>query len=242
MMVTSGGRCRLNLMAMGMGMLLMAFAQLLPSWVEAGAVTERDAIRKILLGSRHLGAHGLGYNAQSQAELAMQLSPAAVPALLNLLVHDQETRTGAIFGLASQCGAAIMPILDAAQRRTIPYINLSDLRDALTQMEHADVCSLSDQQRAAEAIMELDRIVDDENTRRRRAVDEQNARQGEVTRRGLMMLDPEGRQSVSANDCLAIVLESARAGGTDPTKSESSQQLLNLQIANCYHLGPKSKN
>jgi hypothetical protein len=224
-------------MAMGMAVLLMAFAQLLPSRVEAGASTERDAIRKILLGSRHLGAHGLGYNAQSQAELAKQLSPAAVPTLLTLLVHDQETSTGAIFGLASQCGAAIMPILDAAQRRTIPYI-----RDALTQMEHAAVCSPSDQQRAVEARMELDRIIEDENERRRRVVDEQHARRREVTTHGLMLLDPDATRSVSANDCLAIVVESARAGGIDPSKSESSQQLLNLQIANCYHLGAKSKN
>jgi len=61
-------------------------------------------------------------------------------------------------------------------------------------------------------------------------------------RHGLMLLDAEGRHSVSANDCLAVVVESARAGGIDPTKSESSQQLLNLQIANCYYLGAKSKN
>jgi hypothetical protein len=135
-----------------------------------------------------------------------------------------------------------MPILDAAQRRTIPYINMSDLRDALTQMEHAAVCSPSDQQRAVEARMELDRIIEDENARRRRPVDEQHARQREVIRHGLMLLDPDARRSVSANECLAIVVESARAGGIDRSKSESSQQLLNLHIANCYHLGAKSKN
>lgn len=241
-MVTIGGRCRSGIVAMGMGLLVIVTVQLLPSLSTAESSTERDAIRQIILGSRHLGAHGLGYNTQSQAELAKQLSPAAIPTLLNLLVHDRETQVGAIFGLASQCGAAIMPILDAAQRHTVPSINLSDLRDALTLMERAEVCSTSDQQRAGEAIKTLDRIIEDENARRRRGVDEQRARQTEITRHGILMLDPEGRQSVSANDCLAVVSESVRAAGIDPTKSESSQQLLIRQIANCYHLGPKSTN
>jgi len=241
-MVTIGGRCWSGIVAMGMGLLVLATVQLLPSLGTTQSSTERDAIRQIILGSRHLGAHGLGYNAQSQAALAKQLSPAAIPTLLNLLVHDRETQVGAIFGLASQCGAAIMPMLDAAQRHTVPSINLSDLRDALTLMERAEVCSTSDQRRAGEAIKTLDRIIEDENARRRQAVDEQRARQAETTRHGILMLDPEGRQSVSANDCLAVVWESVRAAGIDPTKSESSQQLLIRQIANCYHLGPKSTN
>ena len=241
-MVTIGGRCRSGIVAMGMGLLVLATVQLLPSLGTTESSTERDATRQILLESRHLGAHGLGYNAQSQAELAKQLSPAAIPTLLNLLVHDRETQVGAIFGLASQCGAAIMPILDAAQRHTVPSINLSDLRDALTLMERVELCSTSDQQRAGEAIKTLDRIIEDENAKRRRAVEEQRARQAEITRHGILMLDPQGRQSVSANDCLAVVWESVRAAGIDPTKSESSQQLLNRQIANCYHLGPKSTN
>jgi len=241
-MVTIGGRCWSGIVAMGMGLLVLATVQLLPSLGTTQSSTEADAIRQIILGSSHLGAHGLGYNTQSQAELAKQLSPAAIPTLLNLLVHDRETQVGAIFGLASQCGAAIMPMLDAAQRHTVPSINLSDLRDALTLMERAELCSTSDQQRAGEAIKTLDRIIEDDNAKRRRAVEEQRARQAEITRHGILMLDPEGRQSVSVNDCLAVVWESVRAAGIDPTKSESSQQLLNRQIANCYRLGPKSTN
>jgi len=225
-----------------MGLFVLATVQLSPTPSTAETSTDRDGIRKILLESRHLGAHGLGYNAQSQEELAKQLSPAAVPTLLDLLVHDKETRVGAIFGLASQCGAVIVPILDAAQAHTVPYMNLGDLRDALAQIERSEVCSTSDQRRAGEAIRALDRIIEEENVKRRKAMDEQKARQKEIGRHGLLMLDPEGRQFVSANECLAVVWESVRAAGIDPTKSESSQQLLNRQIANCYRLGPKSTN
>jgi len=240
MMIRTRG-CQSVIVAILVSLFALATVQLSPMRSTAGTSTDRDAIRKILLERRHLGAHGLGYNAQSQAELAKELSPAAVPMLLDLLVHDHETRVGAIFGLASQCGAAIRPILDATQRHTDPSI-LRDLHDALAQMERAEVCSTSDQQRAEEAITALDRIIEDENARRRRAVEEQKARQAEVTKHGLLMLDPRGRQSVSPNDCLVVVWESVKAAGIDPTKSESSQQLLNRQIANCYRLGPKSTN
>ena len=239
-MVVSGKRCRSSIVVIGC--LVLASVQLIPSLSMAESSKERDAIRQIILGSRHLGAHGFGYNTQSQAELAKRLSPAAIPTLLDLLVHDKETQVGAIFGLASQCGAAIMPILDAAQLHAVSSVNLRDLRDSLTLMERAEVCSTSDQQRAGEAIKTLDRIIEDETATRRQAVDEQRARQAEITRHGILMLDPERRQSVSPNDCLALVWESVRAAGIDPTKSESSQQLLNRQIAHCYHLGPKSTN
>src|SRR5262249_42600114 len=110
MMISNGG-CRSAIVAMWMSLFVLATVQLSPMLSTAGTSTDRDAIRRILLESRHLGAHGLGYNAQSHAELAKELSPAAVPTLLDLLVHDHETRVGAIFGLASQCGAAIRPIL-----------------------------------------------------------------------------------------------------------------------------------
>jgi hypothetical protein len=208
----------------------------------AGPSSDRDAIHRTLLQSRHLGAHGSGYNAESYTELAKKLSPAAVPTLLDLLVHDKEVRVGAVVGLASQCGAAIEPILNAAERGEVPFISLSDLHDALAQMERAAICSSTDREQAAKAIMTLDRLMEEENARRRRAVRERNARQGELTKRGLLMLDHEGRKSVSINECLEVVWESVKATGIDPRKSESAQHLLNRQIVTCYDSQPLPDN
>lgn len=214
----------------------------LASFGWAGPSSDRDAIHKTLLQSRHLGAHGLGYNAESYAELARRLSPAAIPTLLDLLVHDKEVRVGVVVGLASQCGAAIEPILNAAERGEVPFISLSDLHDALAQMERAAICSSMDQEQAVKAIMRLDRLIEEENARRRRAVGERKARQAELTERGLLMLDPEDRRSVSINECLELVWESVKATGIDPRKSESSQHLLNRQIAMCYDSRPLVNN
>src|SRR5882757_7987215 len=42
-------------------------------------------LRRTILHSRHLGAHGLGYNDRSLTELSQKLSPADVPMLIALL-------------------------------------------------------------------------------------------------------------------------------------------------------------
>jgi hypothetical protein len=200
----------------------------------AGPLSERDEIRRTILQARHLGAHGLGYNNQSQAELAKKLSPASIPILFELLVQDKEAHSGVVAGLASQCGAAIEPILGVAEQRAVPFMNLSDLRDALAWMKHAETCQAVDQRLAGEAIVRLDHIIQAESARRRQVAEERKVRQARLTERGLRMLDPEGRKSVSINECLEVVWESVKAAGIDPTKSEASQQMLNRQIAMCY--------
>src|SRR5215471_12984035 len=79
-----------------------------------GAATQDAAhskveVRRIILHSRHLGAHGLGYNDHSLNEMSQELTPADIPLLISLL-NDSELRVGAEFALASQCEAGIMPV------------------------------------------------------------------------------------------------------------------------------------
>jgi hypothetical protein len=209
------------------GVLFITSMQLTGLPAEGGGPTERDAIRRTLMQSRHLGAHGLGYNAESQAELAKRLSPGAIPILLELLAHDKEARAGAIFGLASQCGAAIEPI----QNNAVPFFYWSDLRDALRLIERSDLCLMTDRRRAADAIAE-----------RRHTAQEEKVRQAELTKRGLLMLEPQARKSVSINDCLELVWSSAKAARIDSATSEVNQQLLNKQISNCYRFAPTPTN
>ena len=223
---------------------LLIFWGLLCVWLpaEAAHAMEREAVRRILLESRHLGAHGLGYNAQSQLELAKKLPSQSIPVLLDLLTHDKDARAGAIFGLASQCGAAIEPIKRVVASAAVPLLYWSDLQEALALIERGSLCSREDKRRAAEAGATLGQRIEAEYDERRQAAQAEKARQAALTKRGLLMLDPEGRKSVSINECLELVWESTKAMGIDPTTSEASQQLLNRQIANCYGLAPRSVN
>src|SRR5215471_6338539 len=77
------------------------------------AARSKAEVRRIILHSRHLGAHGLGYNDRSQLELSQELTPADIPILISFL-SDTELRVGAQFALASQCEAALMPVRQAA--------------------------------------------------------------------------------------------------------------------------------
>jgi hypothetical protein len=48
-------------------------------------------VRVTILYSRHLGAHGLGYNDRSLLELSQKLSPADVPSMMTLLADLQSS-------------------------------------------------------------------------------------------------------------------------------------------------------
>lgn len=229
-------------MLIGIGAFIMAGAQFAWWPVDVGAASEQEAIRRTLAQSRHLGAHGYGYNAESLAELKQRLSPGAIPVLLDLLTHEKDVRAGAIAGLASQCGAAIEPIGNAVNRATVPFVNWGDLRNALDLIANAEFCAMADRQQALNAIGALDQLTDAEYTRRQQAAQEQRARQTELNKRGLLMLDPEGRKTVSINDCLELVWESAKAIGIDPAVSDVRQQLLIRQIENCYGHTTRSQN
>jgi hypothetical protein len=71
-------------------------------------------VRQIILSTRHLGAHGMGYNTQSLWQLSKKLTPGDIPVLICLASGNNDVRVGAQFGLASQCGAAIEPLRVAA--------------------------------------------------------------------------------------------------------------------------------
>src|SRR5690349_4453953 len=75
----------------------------------AGDSESIERVRRIILHSRHLGAHGMGYNNQSLNTLSQKLTPADIPTLVDLLA-DKNLPVGVQFALASQCEAAVIPV------------------------------------------------------------------------------------------------------------------------------------
>src|SRR6516225_8599709 len=80
-------------------------------------------LKKIILHTRHWGAHGLGYNDRSLFQLSRAITPADIPNLLSLLDEkgdilkdDIDVSVGARFALASQCDATIQPLQQAAEQ------------------------------------------------------------------------------------------------------------------------------
>src|SRR5690348_10248595 len=101
-------------------------------------------VRRAILNSRHLGAHGLGYNEQSMETLSRKMSSSDIPILVSLL-GDRDLRIGAQFALASQCEAAILPIRDAAADHKMSFL---DAEDTMNLIEDFGVCAPQARQKA----------------------------------------------------------------------------------------------
>ena len=110
-------------------------------------------VRRIVLQSKHLGAHGMGYSNRSLSELSRKLSPADVPTLIALLA-DQDIRVGVQFALASQCQASIVPVRQAAKPRQMDFLYASDVTDLISGFA---ACSPSAKEEARAMREEIDR-------------------------------------------------------------------------------------
>src|SRR5260370_42447149 len=103
----------------------------------AGNSESLERVRRIILRSQHLGAHGIGYNNQSHNTLSQKLTPGDVPTLIDLLA-DKDVRVGVQFALASQCGAAIIPVREAVIQHKMPFL---DAEDVMRLIEDFTVCT-----------------------------------------------------------------------------------------------------
>ncbi|HEV2991543.1 MAG TPA: hypothetical protein VG759_24115 [Candidatus Angelobacter sp.] len=111
-------------------------------------------LRHTILQSRHLGAHGFGYNDKSLKTLSEKLTPGDIPGLINLLT-DKDLRIGIQFALASQCEAAILPVREAVVQRKMLSL---DGEDTMYLIESFAVCSPETRKKAALMRSEIESI------------------------------------------------------------------------------------
>ena len=126
---------------------------------QAGHAESVDRIRSIILGSQHLGAHGMGYNDQSLNTLSQKLTPADIPVLIDLL-SDKDLRIGIQFGLASQCEAALFPVRHAALDHKMAFL---DAEDTMRLVESFASCPAKVKQEAAAMRSEIHSLSETEH-------------------------------------------------------------------------------
>jgi hypothetical protein len=117
----------------------------------AGDTKSVEQVRRIILRSQHLGAHGIGYNRQSQTTLSQKLTPADVPILISL-VADEHLHVGVQFALASQCEAAIIPVRESVVQHKMLFL---DAEDVMRLIEDFAVCTQETRQRASAMLSEI---------------------------------------------------------------------------------------
>jgi hypothetical protein len=177
-------------------------------------------LRRIILRTQHLGAHGMGYGERSLVALSETIAPVDIPVLLDLL-GDRRLRVGVSFALASQCEAAIAPIREAAIQHKLDFLEAQDVMDLIANFR---ACSPDAQQKAAamrtalDALRIADQIKTEEESKRRAAED------ARIQQNGLKMLDPLQADTLTRKEREEVYHRSLKAMGLDENAQLTPQQ------------------
>lgn len=174
----------------------------------SGRAASEDRVRDAIVKSQRLGAHGIGYNRDSLVALSKTLTPDDLPAMLGMLKGESPVKTGVVFALASQCGAAIAPLLAEASRDDFPLAQIADARDVLRILAGFDGCSASDRESGRSAEVKLDRLERRQIERVMESVRTHREEEARVETNALKLLNPDKASEVTLEECIEVVLRS----------------------------------
>jgi hypothetical protein len=175
----------------------------------AGDLESIARVRRIILHSRHLGAHGMGYNNQSLNSLSQKLTPADIPTLIDLLA-DNDLPVGVQFALASQCKAAIIPVREAAAQRKISFL---DAEGTMGLIEDFAVCTQETRQSASAMRSEIHSLSEAEQRRLEEEANEKAADDARIQRNGIKMMDPKQAKELTRQEREEVYRRSLKAMG-----------------------------
>ncbi len=175
----------------------------------AGNSESLERVRRIILHSRHLGAHGMGYNNQSQNALSQKLTSADVPILIDL-VADKDLHVGVQFALASQCDAAIIPVREAVMQHKMLFL---DAEDIMRLIEDFAVCTQEARQRASAMRSEIHALGEAEQARLDQEAKEKAVEDARIQRNALKMTDPQQAKELTRQEREEVYRRSLKAMG-----------------------------
>ena len=141
--------------------LLFATATVAVGWGQ----NSEARVRQIILSTRHLGAHGMGYNTRSLWQLSKKLTPADIAVLISLASRQSNLSVGAQFALASQCGPSVTAVRDAVEhkdpaQRKFLYLDAEDTLQLISEFEG---CTAEVRHQAVDVRAEVRRLIDEEH-------------------------------------------------------------------------------
>ncbi len=175
----------------------------------AGHAESVERVRRVILESQHLGAHGMGYNDQSLNTLSQKLTPADISVLIDLLL-DKDLRIGIQFGLASQCEAALFAVRDAALDHRMPFF---DAEDTMRLVESFAGCTAKAKQGAAAMRSEIHSLSEAEHRRIMQEAQENAAEDARIQRNALKMTDPKQAKELTRQEREEVFRRSLKAMG-----------------------------
>jgi hypothetical protein len=168
-----------------------------------------DQVRRIILASRHLGAHGLGYNDSSLTELSHKLGAEDIPTIMFLL-PDRKLGVGLQFALASQCAPSITPVRDAVTEHKLDFLAASDIMDLITGFSG---CNDDAKQQATGMRDELQKLRQKDQEKAEAEARWQAAEDARIQENGLKMLDPQKAKTLTREEREEVFRRSLKAMG-----------------------------
>lgn len=177
----------------------------------AASATDKspERVRHIILASRHLGAHGFGYNDSSLTELSHKLAAEDIPTMIFLL-PDRKLSVGLEFALASQCAEAIIPVRDAATEHKLDFLAASDVMDLITGFSG---CAVDARQQATAMRDELEQLREQDQEKAAQEAKRQAEEDARIQQNGLKMLDPQKAKELTRQDREEVFRRSLKAMG-----------------------------
>lgn len=177
-------------------------------------------LRRVILHTQHLGAHGMGYSERSLVELSEKIVPTDIPVLLDLL-GDRRLRVGVSFALASQCDAAISPVREAAVQHKMDFLEAQDVMDLIANFR---ACSPEAQQKAVATRADLDTLHIADQARIAEESKRNAAEDARIQQNGLKMLDPQQASTLTRKEREEVYHRSLKAMGLDENGPLTPQQ------------------
>ena len=206
----------------------------LPQCLAASAKPEAQ-VRRIILRSQHLGAHGMGYNTSSLEELSRKLEPEDDPTLIGIL-KQKDLTVGAEFALAAQCEAAIDP-LHVAALQSDDLLFLMATEDTLRLIAEFEGCPSGAKQHAASTREELADARDQMMQRERREVELREANDARIQRNAMKMMDPAQAGQLTRTEREEVFQRSLKASGLDKQPRTPAQEQLVQRMYRTMVLG-----
>lgn len=191
-----------------------------------------ERLRHVVLASRHLGAHGLGYNEQSLNILSRTLTSADIPGLIDLSA-DTDLHVGVQFALASQCETAIVPVRDAAVQHKMTFL---DAEDTMRQIEDYSACGAETHRKAADMRSEIHSLEEADARRLQQEAREKAIEDARIQRNALKSMDSKQASTLTLQEREEVFRRSLKAmglkedGPMTPTQKDLVQRMYRTMV------------
>jgi hypothetical protein len=193
----------------------------LASSCSAGPDAPSARVRSIILASRQIGPHGIGYGERSLTGLSRRLTTADVPVLISLL-PDRALSVGVQFALASQCEHAISPVREAAATHKMGVLEASNVMTLISSFEG---CSSQARSQAKAALAQLDTLRQDEQAAAKQRAEERALDDARVQQNGVRMIQGSKQaRGLSRDEREEVFRRSLHAMGLSENGPMTAQQ------------------